>query len=41
MTYVKLNEAFHVRADLKTDGSIVGAGSAETLDPEELVEVIN
>lgn len=39
-TYAKLNEAFHVKAIRKADGAVVGNGTAEKLDPDEVVTVL-
>jgi hypothetical protein len=36
-TWGKLNEQFHVRIKVKTDGSIVGNGIAEKLNSNEIV----
>lgn len=39
--YIKLNERFHVKTKLSEDGtSWLGDGSAEELDPNEQVEVV-
>lgn len=39
-TWAKLNEGFHVPAKQRADGSIVGDGVAQKLNPNEDVEVI-
>ncbi len=40
-TFIKLNEQFHVQTCLSNDGKTwVGDGTAEVLDPDEKVELI-
>ena len=38
--YMKLNEIFHVKTKQGPETSWLGDGSAEVLDPDEVVEVI-